>query len=81
MNEQQRGEVVVTEGTPIEIVKVAADAEAQSMVGEGQWVDNLELETGRPVGGEDGTQVLWPFTFDVSTGGTGPGAVATRHRP
>ncbi|WP_454793826.1 hypothetical protein [Mycolicibacterium lutetiense] len=72
MVDKQDGEVVVTEGTPIEIVKVAAYAEAQSMVGEGQWVDNLELGTGRPVGGEDGAQVLWRFTFDVSTGRTAP---------
>lgn len=66
MKEQQRGEVVVTAGTPIEIVKVAAYAEAQSTVGEDFWVDNLELGTGYAVGGEDGTQALWPFTFDVT---------------
>lgn len=64
--EKQHGEVLVTEGTPGEIVKVAAYAQAQSMVAEGQWVDNLELGTGHPVGGEDGTQVLWSFTFDVT---------------
>lgn len=51
----------MTEGTPGEIVKVAAYAEAQSMVAEGQWVDNLELGAGHPVGGEDGSQVLWSF--------------------
>lgn len=69
MADKQHGEVLVTEGTPGEIVKVAAYAKAQSMVAEGQWVDNLELGTGRPVGGENGTHVLWPFTFEVSPGG------------
>ncbi|OMC51971.1 hypothetical protein A5742_17730 [Mycolicibacterium fortuitum] len=58
---KQHGQVLVTEGTPGEIVKVAAYAEAQSMVAEGQWVDNLELGAGHPVGGEDGSQVLWSF--------------------
>lgn len=71
MVEQRHGEVLVTEGTPIEYVKAAAYAKAQSMVGEGQWIDNLELGTGYPIGGEDGTMVLWPFTFDVKPAGLG----------
>lgn len=62
---KRRGEVSVTEGTPGGIVRVAAYAKRQSMVAANQWVHNLELGTGRPVGADNGTQVLWPFTFEV----------------
>ncbi|WP_458319585.1 hypothetical protein [Mycolicibacterium brisbanense] len=55
----------MTEGTPGDVVRAAAYAKAQSMVGEDDWVEDLVLGTGYPVGGEDGDQVEWPFTFQV----------------
>ena len=65
MGEKRRGEVLVTEGSPGDVVRAAAHAKAQSMVGEDDWVENLVLGTGYPVGGDDGTQAAWPFTFEV----------------
>jgi hypothetical protein len=65
MGEKRHGEVLVTEGTPGDVVRAAAHAKAQSMVGEDDWVENLQLGSGHPVGGEHGNQVAWPFTFEV----------------
>ncbi|MFN3006115.1 hypothetical protein [Mycolicibacterium wolinskyi] len=57
--------IVVPETMPSDQVKALAEQKAQSSVGEDDRVFDIQLGTAHPVGGEHGTEVEWPYTYQV----------------
>ncbi|MBO0883235.1 MAG: hypothetical protein J2P17_23440 [Mycobacterium sp.] len=56
---------MVPEHLPANQVKALAQQKAQSLVGADDRVFDVQLGTSRPVGGEHGTGVEWPYTYQV----------------
>jgi len=62
--------IVVPEGTSPAQVRALAQRKAQTQVGDNDVVAFLHLHGSQPVGGEDGIEVEWRYSYQViPTGG------------
>jgi len=71
--EVRHDKITAPERMPINHVQALAMQNAQRKVGKGNKVFDLQLGKGSPVGGEQGTDMEWPYSYQVVP----PGGQAT----
>jgi hypothetical protein len=63
--EVRNDKIRVPQRLPIYHVRALALQKAQAKVGKGNKVSDLQLGDGNPVGGNQGTDVEWSFSYQV----------------